>query len=126
MKYDTKPFRGNIEKITNDNNYYRRVLHTTPQQQLVVMSVEPMQDIPMEKHTDVSQLIRIESGNGSAKIGNTTKRLENNTLIVIPPNTYHQIRNTSKTKSLKLYSVYSPPQHLPGTIHKKREDDPEH
>ena len=104
-------FRGDIEKITIENKNYRRVLHTTPQQQLVVMSIPPLSDIHKEKHPNTTQLIRIEKGNGIAIVNGKRKNLSDGVLIIIPPNTTHYIKNTSKTEPLQLYSVYSPPEH---------------
>lgn len=102
-------FSINIERETLKNTYYRKVLSTNKFQQLVVMSLKPGEDIPLESH-DGSQFIRIESGRGIAKTNKKNTRLKDGMSIIIPPNTKHYIKNTTK-KPLKLYSVYSPPQH---------------
>ncbi len=107
-------FYINIEDTTLNNEYYRKVLYTTKKQQLVVMSLKPGEDIPKEIHKDHDQFIRIESGEGVALIGeagSTKYKLTDGISIIIPAGTYHQIINTSKTDKLKLYTIYSPPEH---------------
>jgi mannose-6-phosphate isomerase-like protein (cupin superfamily) len=125
MGRSAPPFRANNERVTTTNASFRRVLYTTPHMQLVVMSIAPGEDIPMERHSTITQLIRVESGTGRAYIGDSHKELRDDTLIIIPPNMWHRIVNTSTSHSLKLYSVYSPPEHRPGTRHRRRSDDPE-
>lgn len=106
--------RINIENATLDNKYYRRVLYTTPpNMQLVVMSLVKNQTIPCEQHNG-TQFIRVEQGRGVAKIqGQKTVRLAEGVALMIPPNTRHEIKATS---DLKLYTLYSPPQHAPDAI----------
>ena len=112
--------KGNIEKLTNQNTYYRKVISTTPQQQLVLMCLKPLEEIGMEKHPHTTQFIRVESGRGKAVVGKSTYRLSDDSFIIIPPNKCHNIINTSKTKPLKLYTIYSPPEHKPGTKQKRK------
>lgn len=112
-----KEFRINIEKSTLDNKLYRKVLYTTKQQQLVIMCIPPNDEIHYEKHLDTTQFIRIESGNGVADIGKNRYKLNDGVCIIIPPNTKHRIRNTGKDE-LKLYSIYSPPEHSKNRIDK--------
>jgi mannose-6-phosphate isomerase-like protein (cupin superfamily) len=109
-----KEFKGNIEKLTLENLYYRRVINTTINSQLVLMSILPNEEIGMEKHYKTTQFIRIEKGKGIAYIENKRYNLKDGDAIVIPPNTYHNIINTGK-EQLKLYSIYSPPVHNPDT-----------
>lgn len=101
----------NIEEATLNNEYYRHVLYTTKQNQIVLMSIQPQDDIPLETHDDITQFIRIESGKGLAIIGSKTYELKDGIALDIPSGTPHRIINTSDTKSLKLYTVYSPPEH---------------
>lgn len=115
-------FSINIEKITLKNNHYRKVLYTDPQQQLVVMSLSPGEDIPQESHNG-SQFFRIEEGNGVALVKKKRVILKDGTSLIVPKNTKHTIKNTSKTNSLKMYSIYSPPQHPSETLHKRQKDD---
>lgn len=118
-------FAIDIESATIKNSYYRKVIYTTKTMQLVLMNIQPKQDIPMEKHTHITQFIRVEQGHGVAYINGHMKLLRPDIAIIIPPNTWHQIKNTSNTDTLKLYSIYSPPEHKDNTIHRKRYDDPE-
>lgn len=107
-------FHTNIESLTLKNNKFREVLHTNTKQQLVIMSVQPMDDIPLEIHNDIDQFIRIEKGIGKAIIGEKQDRvydLTDGSVIMIPAGTWHRICNVSATEPLKLYSVYSPPEH---------------
>lgn len=115
----TDPFSGDIEKLTLKNNYYRKVIHTTNQQQLVLMSIDPGGYIHQEVHPKTTQFIRIEEGNGVASIDGKRKLLKPNTAIVIPPGSIHKILNTSMKEPMKLYTIYSPPEHEPNTIQKK-------
>jgi mannose-6-phosphate isomerase-like protein (cupin superfamily) len=118
----------NIEKKSIKNSYYRNVLYTTTNTQLVVMSLKPNTEIGLEKHRKIDQFIRIESGTGKAIITNNKKEiiqtitLTDGSAIVIPKNTYHNIINTGSDK-LKLYSIYSPPNHPPQTLQKNKPDD---
>ena len=104
-------FHGNINKLTEQNNTYRTVLATTATSQLVVMSLLPKQDIGNEIHPYITQFIRVEKGSGVANISGIYYDLSTDMAIIVPPNTYHNIINTSTIEPLKLYTVYSPPQH---------------
>ena len=104
-------FKGNLEKLTETNPYYRKVLYTNPKQQLVLMSLPPRSEIGMETHPKTSQFIRVESGKGKAIVGDTLYLLRSGDALIIPPNTKHNITNTSSTETLQLYTIYSPPEH---------------
>jgi mannose-6-phosphate isomerase-like protein (cupin superfamily) len=107
-----EPFYSeNIEELTKTNNDYRRVLYTGMNQQFVLMSIPPGDEIKMETHESHDQFIRIEQGEGKAIVGNSTYKLKDGTAFIVPANTSHQISNTSNSKSLKLYTIYSPPEH---------------
>jgi mannose-6-phosphate isomerase-like protein (cupin superfamily) len=112
-------FSKNIEAATERNNNYRNVLYTNKYQQLVTMSLAIGDEIPMESHNG-SQFIRVESGNGVAYIGKKRVLLSEGVAIIIPPNAKHVIKNTSKVAPLKVYTVYSPPQHKPNTVQKNK------
>jgi mannose-6-phosphate isomerase-like protein (cupin superfamily) len=103
-------YYGNIEKQTLRNKYYRKVIFTTKNMQLVLMSIPFGQDIGREKHRKTSQFIRVDSGRGLAVSGRKTHRLKDGDAVIIPPNRYHNIINTGK-KPLQLYSIYTPPEH---------------
>jgi len=108
-------FKGNIEDLTERNKLYRKVIHTNEKQQLVLMSLLPLQEIGMEVHPHTSQFIRVEAGNGVAEINGHRYLLKDGDAVVIPPGSYHNITNTSKKEELKLYTIYSPPHHPPDT-----------
>lgn len=113
-------FFGNIEKLTLKNKHYRKVLGTTSTMQLVVMNLEPLEEIGEEVHENGSQFIRVESGECLVTIGSEKSKLRAEEAIIIPPGATHNVSNLSKTDPLKLYSIYSPPEHKPAcTQHKK-------
>lgn len=116
-------YHKNIEKITESNKYFRKVLSTTPNMQLVVMSLKPKEDIGMEIHPYITQFIRVESGTGVAVINGTKYKLSSGSAVVIPLNTEHNIINTSKTDPLKLYTIYSPPNHPSDRVDIKKKED---
>ncbi len=110
----------NIEKKSLENKYFREVLFTGPHSQLVVMSIAPGEDIGMETHGDVDQFIRVEAGAGKAILNGEEHNLEDGSAVVIPAGTQHNIVNSSRSEPLKLYTIYSPPEHPHGTIHKNK------
>ena len=121
----TNVFHGDLNKMTIDNNNYRKVINTTKHQQLVLMSLKPKEEIGLEIHKNVDQFIRIEKGTALAIIGKENPKkykLKKEYFITIPAGTYHNIINTGRT-DLKLYSIYSPPNHKPGTIHKTKPEN---
>lgn len=117
----------NIEKITKANKNFRQVLYTGRYSQLVVMSLLPDEDIGEEVH-GADQFLRIEEGKGRAIVGEKEYEIEDGTAIVVPAGTKHNIFNTGNIP-LKLYTIYSPPNHKDGTIHFTKQDalaDEEH
>jgi mannose-6-phosphate isomerase-like protein (cupin superfamily) len=118
----------NIEDKTLKNNNFREVLKTSSRSQLVVMSLKPGEEIGMEVHHDVDQFLRIEAGNGKAVLDGKAYPLEDGTAIVVPAGVEHNFINTSKDQDMKLYSIYTPPEHPDGTIHatKAEADAAEH
>jgi len=112
-------FDIDIETKTIQNKYFREVLHTSPNMQLVVMSVKD--DIGLETHKTIDQFIRIEAGKGKAIINGREFPLESKTAFVIPQGAPHNVINTGDT-DLKLYAVYAPPNHPRGVIDKTKED----
>lgn len=110
----------NIEKKSLENKYFREVLFTGPHSQLVLMSIAPGDDIGMETHKNVDQFFRIESGIGQAILDGKKYDLEDGSAVVIPAGTEHNIINKSRSEPLKVYTIYSPPNHPDGTIHKTK------
>ncbi len=116
-----KGYLTNIEKDTLENNYFRRVLYTAKNSQLVLMSLQPKEEIGEETHT-LDQFIRVEAGDGSAILDGVKHKISDGTAVVIPAGTKHNVVNDSNTEELKLYTLYSPPEHRDGTIHKTKAD----
>ncbi len=110
---------GNIEQATLANEYFRKVLYTDKKAQLVVMSLQPGEEIGMEVHKIEDQFIRVEKGSGKAIVSGIESMLEDGVAVVIPAGTEHNIINTSAAP-MKLYTLYSPPHHKDGTIHKTK------
>lgn len=106
----------NIEKETLDNELYRKVLFTANYSQLVLMSLRPSEEIGEEVH-GLDQFFRFESGNGKVILDGVESEVSDGFAIVIPAGTRHNIVNTSPDKPLKLYTIYSPPNHKDATIH---------
>jgi len=111
-----KGFVINIENATKENSNFRRVLYTAKNSQLVVMSLKPKEEIGEEIH-QLDQFLRIETGVGKAVLDGIEHDIAADWAIVVPAGTKHNIINTSETEEMKLYSVYSPPNHADGTIH---------
>ena len=119
----------NIEKDTISNDNFRKVLYTGKKLQLVLMSLKAGEDIGEEVHPAVDQFFRIEKGIGEAVINGNKHSLSDGTSLIVPAGSKHNLTNTGKSE-LKLYSIYSPPNHKDGTIHKTKEkaveDEDEH
>jgi mannose-6-phosphate isomerase-like protein (cupin superfamily) len=115
---------GNIEKETLKNNYFRKVLYTGKHAQLVVMCLQGGEEIGNEIHPHVDQFFRVEEGRAKFVFRNGKEKylVGDGEGIIVPAGTYHEVMNTSKTKKLKLYTIYSPPNHPAGTIHKTLAD----
>ena len=110
-----KGFIGNIEDRTEKNRDFRRVLYTGPHIQLVLMSLQPGEDIGEEVHSDTDQFFRVEEGKGTVWIDGKKTEIESEFAVVVPAGARHNIRNTGE-KPLKLYTLYAPPHHADGTI----------
>jgi mannose-6-phosphate isomerase-like protein (cupin superfamily) len=119
-----KGFVTNIEKDTLDNNFFRKVLYTAKHLQLVLMSLDAHEEIGEETH-HLDQFIRVETGEGKAVLNSKEYKIGDGSAIVIPAGVKHNIINTSNER-LKLYSIYAPPEHKDGVIHKTKADALEH
>lgn len=111
---------GNIEEETLKNDFFRSVLYTGQHSQLVVMSLLPSEDIGLETHDIVDQFIRVEKGEGVVILDGVTKNIKDGDAILVPAGASHNIINSSKENSLKLYTIYSPPHHKDKTVHKTK------
>ncbi len=123
---DKKPLRGyivDIEKETVLNTDYRRVLFTAHNIQLVLMDLQPGDEIGEEVH-ELDQFIRVEKGEGTVTLDGTSYPLLEDQAVIIPRGVKHNIVNTGDGE-LKLYSLYAPPEHKDGTIHRAKADDKE-
>ena len=120
-----KGFAANIEEVTIKNTDYRRVLYTARNTQLVVMNLKPGEEIGNEIHT-LDQFIRVEQGRAKAILNNgeTEYDLQSEWAIIIPAGIYHNIINTGDS-DLKLYTLYSPPEHLKDTVQPTKADEKE-
>ena len=118
----------NIEKASLENEYFRKVLYTAKNSQLVVMSLKPGEDIGEEVH-QLDQFIRCESGQGKAILDDIPHAITDGFAVIVPAGAKHNIINTSPEKPLKLYTLYSPPNHRDGVVHQTKgqaEADEEH
>ncbi len=116
-----KGYLINIEQASLENTYFRKVLYTDKNSQLVVMSLLPNEDIGEEIH-ELDQFIRCEAGQGKAILDDIPHDISDGFSVLVPAGTKHNIINTSSDKSLKLYTLYSPPNHIDGVIHKTKAD----
>ncbi|MED1738931.1 cupin domain-containing protein [Bacillus swezeyi] len=125
--YGPKPFVVNINKATKQNNTYRTALWTGTHLQVTLMSLNIGEDIGLEMHSDVDQFLRVEQGRGIVKMGkskdhlNFQRNVYDDSAIVIPAGTWHNLINTGNTP-LKLYSIYASPNHPFGTVHVTKAD----
>lgn len=121
-----KGWVSDIEKHTIENGDFRRVLYTGKNLQLVLMAIPPGGEIGEEVHDDGDQFFRVESGKGEVLIDGRTTPIEDDFAVVVPAGARHNVRNTGK-EPLKLYTVYGPPEHVDGTVHRtKAEADASH
>jgi mannose-6-phosphate isomerase-like protein (cupin superfamily) len=112
---------GPIEQQTMQNNFFRHVLFSGKYCQLVVMCLQAGEEIGNEVHPAVDQFFRIEEGEAKFVFnGKEEHVVHDGDAVVVPAGTFHNVINTSKTKTLKLYTVYSPPNHPDGTVHKNK------
>lgn len=111
----------NIEKLTQENNNFRQVLYTAKHCQLVLMCLQPNEDIGTEVHADGDQFLRVESGEGKAILDGVETVISNGSAIIVPAGVEHNIINSSSTLPLKLYTLYAPPHHKDQTVHATKE-----
>jgi mannose-6-phosphate isomerase-like protein (cupin superfamily) len=116
-----KGFVDNIEKLTEGNSDFRRVLYTGKNLQLVLMAIEPGEEIGEEIHEDRDQFFRVEAGSGAVLIDGTRSKIAADDGIIVPAGARHNIINTGDTP-LRLYTLYAPPEHRDGTVHASKAD----
>ena len=113
----------NIERDTLANEDYRRVLFTGPNTQLVLMTLGPGEEIGRETHAEHDQFIRVEAGTGYVELGGERHELRDGSAVVIPAGTKHNVVNDSEREALRLYTLYSPPEHADGTVQHTKADE---
>lgn len=120
-----KGFTENIEKITLENSDYRRVVYTSHYTQLVLMNLQPGEEIGNEIH-GLDQFIRVEQGRAKVVLNNgeTEYDLEDDWIVIIPSGNHHNVINTGDSE-LKLYTLYSPPEHSKDTVQPTKADEKE-
>jgi mannose-6-phosphate isomerase-like protein (cupin superfamily) len=106
-----KGYSINIEKASLNNNNFRKVLYTAQYSQLVLMSLKPKEDIGMEVHEDNDQFFYFVGGQGTCIINSHKYKVSDGSAVVVPTGAQHNVINTMKNKSLKFFTIYSPPQH---------------
>lgn len=122
-----KPYVIDIEKETLDNTNFRTTMWTGEHIQMTVMEIPVGGDIGLEVHEDTDQFLRIEQGKGRCEMGpskddlNFVKEVEDDFAIFVPAGAWHNVTNIGE-KPLKLYTIYGPADHLPGTVHKTQAD----
>lgn len=112
-------FVGDIEGWTADNLDFRQVIYTAHHMQLVLMTLQSGEDIGEEVHETTDQFFRVEQGTGAVHIDGQETRIQAGMAIIVPAGARHNLINTG-TEPLKLYTIYTPPQHADGTVHRTR------
>jgi len=111
-----KGFKITIEKATQENLYFRKVLYTSAHSQLVLMSLKPLEEIGEEIHAENDQFFRFESGCGKCIIDDHEYEVRDGDAVIVPAGAKHNVINTDRSKELKMYTIYSPAHHKDGTI----------
>jgi mannose-6-phosphate isomerase-like protein (cupin superfamily) len=116
-----KGFVADIEELTEENSDFRRVLYTGKNIQLVLMAIQPGEDIGEEIHADRDQFFRVEKGNGEVVIDGNRSKVKSDDAIIVPAGARHNIVNTGQ-EPLRLYTLYAPPEHRDRTVHATKAD----
>ncbi len=122
-----KFFTADIRQLACENGDFRRVLYTGPNSQLVLMNLARREEIGEEVHEEVDQIFLVAAGHGAATIDGTVVKVTSDDIVFVPRGARHNVINGDSTEPLKLVTIYSPPIHAPGTIHRtKAEAEEEH
>jgi len=116
-----KGFISNIEEATEENEKFRKVLYTGKNSQLVLMSLKPGEEIGMEIHEDHDQFFRFEKGEGKVIIDENEYKVEEDFAVIVPAGAQHNVINTGD-KDMRVYTIYSPPEHQDQIIHATKAD----
>ncbi|PAF36007.1 cupin [Terribacillus saccharophilus] len=125
--HGNSPHVVDIEQATENNRFFRTAIWTGKHLQVTLMSIRPGEDIGLERHPNVDQFLRIESGHGLVQMGPRKDNLQyqqyvqDDYAIFVPAGTWHNVINAGRTP-LKLYTIYAPPEHPYGTVHRTKQD----
>ena len=117
-----KGFVDNIERLTEENENYRQALYTGKYLQLVLMALQPGEEIGEEVHDDRDQFFRVEAGEGELLIDGVTHKVSADMAMIVPAGARHNVINTGKAP-LRLYTLYGPPEHRDGVRHPTKADE---
>lgn len=113
-------YLANIEELTLENTNFRKVLYTNQHLQLVLMCLQPNEEIGLEVHSVTDQFFRFEQGEGKVIINGEENNIKDGDVVIVPAGAEHNIINTSSNKELKFYTIYAPPHHKDGIVHKTK------
>lgn len=122
-------FNHNIEQATRNNDTFRTVLYTGANMQLVLMTLQPGEEIGLETHEGHDQFFSFEHGTGEVVVDNETYQVAAGSATIVPSGAAHNVTNTSEDEPLKLYTIYAPPEHRDGVVHASKAEgdaDDEH
>ncbi len=119
-----KGYVDDIEKVTEENNDYRRVIYTGKHMQLVLMTLQPGEEIGEEVHEDIDQFFRFEKGNGEVVIDGVSHKIKSDFGVIVPAGASHNVINTGN-KPLRLYTLYGPPEHRKDVLQPTKADETE-
>jgi mannose-6-phosphate isomerase-like protein (cupin superfamily) len=114
-------FRGDITGLAKENKNFRKVIYTGQNSQLVLMSLLAKEEIGMETHDNIDQVLFFAGGIGEATVAGKTWKVKEGDAVFVPAGARHNFKNTGKT-DLKLYTIYSPPEHADGTVHRTKKE----
>lgn len=120
-EHSMRGFVDDIEGLTEENTDFRRVLYTARNMQLVLMALQPGEEIGEEVHEDGDQFFRVEQGEGEILIDGNVSRVKADMAMIVPAGARHNVKNTGN-QPLKLYTLYSPPEHIDGIVHATKAD----
>ena len=121
-KHTMKGFKSNIEKDTLKNENFRKVLYTSKHLQLVLMTLKTGEEIGEEVHIGIDQFFRFESGNGKCIIDGNEYSVSDGDVIIVPAGSRHNVINNDSSEDLKMYTIYTPPNHQDGLINMTKKD----
>src|SRR5687767_14368070 len=117
-----KGFKSNIERDTLENANFRKVLYTGKHSQLVLMSLQPGEEIGIETHEGNDQFLRFEGGDGKVFIDGNEYSVADGDAVIVPAGAEHNVVNVSDGEELKIYTIYSPPHHKDGIVRSTKQE----